>query len=254
MCWPSTRVSTTASKLYLAMSTTPTLVEQGVALVGAQVIAGSHEHQRRLWLPVDGSPAWTERQRSWVARSVQGKEVTWLEGQEQGQGGVVPTEAMRDEVARQRRLLGVGQGVVVDKAWLERRVNRGSLLRHAVDTSRQLEAANVSWQLDWADWQAARWRRNTRPYRPPSPFALTPSCSCKAHLIKLDTQALFGLMRTAGMLPADITLEEKFRSGVAGPKDSEVVHTDGVAISVMFIRPKPAEPPGELPRMGKEEC
>ncbi|GFH10403.1 hypothetical protein HaLaN_05710, partial [Haematococcus lacustris] len=78
--------------------------------------------------------------------------------------------------------------------------------------------------------------------------------------------------------PADITSEEKFRSGVAGPKDSEaanrwnaflpnltavrpnvgqkfaqVVHTDGVAISVMSIRPKLAEPPGELPRMGKEE-
>ncbi|KAJ9523786.1 hypothetical protein QJQ45_019982 [Haematococcus lacustris] len=207
-----------------------------------------------------------------------GKVVTWLEGQEQGQGGVVPTEAMRDQVARQRRLLGLGQGVVVDKDWLERGVSRGGLLRHAVDTSRQLEAANVSWQLDWADWQAAGGQRNTRPYRPPSPFAITPSCSCKAHHIKLDTQALFGLMHTAGMLPADITSEEKFRNGVAGPKDSEVanrwnaflpnlaavrpnvgqkfaqvVHTDGVAISLMFIRPKPEGPPGELPRMGKEE-
>ncbi|MGQ3249798.1 MAG: hypothetical protein ACT6SB_16860, partial [Aeromicrobium sp.] len=123
-------------------------VGQAVALAGARVIAGSHEHQRRFGLPLGGSPAWTERQRSWVVRSVQGKEVTWLEGQ--GQGGVVPTEAMRDEVARQRRLLGLGQGVVVNDAWLERGVNRGSLLRHAVDTSRQLEAANVSWQLDWA--------------------------------------------------------------------------------------------------------
>ncbi|KAJ9520952.1 hypothetical protein QJQ45_014135 [Haematococcus lacustris] len=249
-------------------------VEQGVALAGARVIAGSHEHQRRLWLPVGGSPAWTERQRSWVARSVQGKVVTWLEGQ----GGVVPFEAMRDEVARQRRLLGVGQGLVVDDAWLERGCNRGSLLRHAVDTSRQLEAANVSWQLDWAVWQAAGGQRNTRPYRPPSPFALTPGCTCKAHHIKLDTQALFGLMRTAGMLPADITSLEKFRSGVDGPKDSEVanrwnaflpnlaavrpnvgqkfaqvVHTDGVAISVMFIRPKPDESPDKLPCMGKEE-
>ncbi|KAL6760797.1 hypothetical protein V8C86DRAFT_3089550 [Haematococcus lacustris] len=242
------------------------LVEQAVALAGARVIAGSHEHRRRLWVPVYGSLGWTERQRSWVARSVQGKEVTWLEGQEQGQGGAVPTEAMREE------------GVEVNDAWLEWGVNRGSLLRHAVDISRKLEAANVSWQLDWADWQAAGGQRNTRPYRPPSPFALTPGCSCKAHHIKLDTKALFGLMRTAGMLPADITSLPKFRSGVAGPKDSEVanrwnaflpklaavrpnvgqtyaqvVHTDGVAISVMFIRPKPAEPPGELPRMGKEE-
>ncbi|KAJ9521092.1 hypothetical protein QJQ45_022808 [Haematococcus lacustris] len=200
-------------------------VEQGVALAGARVIAGSHDHQRRFWLPVDGSPACTDRQRIGVARSVQGKEVTWLEGQEQGKGGVVLIEAMRDEVARQRRSLGLGQGVVVNDAWLERAVNRGSLLRHAVGTSRQLEATN-------------------------------PLC----------------------MLPADITLEEKFRSGVAGPKDSEVanrwnaflpnlaavrpnvgqefaqvVHTDGVVVSFMFIRPKPAEPPGELPRMGKEE-
>ncbi|KAL6745609.1 hypothetical protein V8C86DRAFT_3123199 [Haematococcus lacustris] len=77
---------------------------------------------------------------------------------------------MRYEVARQRRLLGLGQGVVVDNA----------VARH----------------------------------------------------IKLDTQALFGLMRTAGMLPADVTSEEKFRSGVVrrgrklepGPKDSEVAN------------------------------
>ncbi|KAJ9515958.1 hypothetical protein QJQ45_016861, partial [Haematococcus lacustris] len=199
-------------------------VGQAVALAGARVIAGSHEHQRRFGLPVDGSPAWTERQRSWVVRSVRGKVVTWLEGQGQGQGGVVPTEAMRYEVARQRRLLGVGQGVVVNKAWRQRRVNRGSLLRHAVDTSRQLEAAHVSWQADWADWQALGGQPNSRPYRPPSPFAITPGCSCKAHHIKLDTKAIYGLMRAAGMLPADITSLTRFRNGVAGPKDSEVAN------------------------------
>ncbi|KAL6759167.1 hypothetical protein V8C86DRAFT_2434307 [Haematococcus lacustris] len=198
-------------------------VGQAVALAGARVIAGSHEHQRRFGLPVDGSPAWTERQRSWVVRSVRGKVVTWLEGQGQGQGGVVPTVAMRDEVTRQRRLLGVGQGVVVNKAWRQMRVNRGSLLRHAVDTSRQLEAAHVSWQADWADWQALGGQPNSRPYRPPSPFALTPGCSCKAHHIKLDTRAIYGLMRAAGMLPADITSLTRFRNGVAGPRDSEAM-------------------------------
>ncbi|KAJ9519138.1 hypothetical protein QJQ45_007690 [Haematococcus lacustris] len=249
-------------------------LEQAVALAGARVIAGSHEHQRRLGLPLGGSPAWTERQRSWVLRSVQGKEVTWL----QGAGGVVPTPAMREEVARQRRLLGLRQGVVVDKAWLERKVNRGRLLRHAVDTSRQLEAAQISWQADWADWQAAGGQRNTKPYRPPSPSAITPGCSCKAHHIKLDTEAIYGLMKAAGMLPRDITSLPKFRNGVAGPKDSEVanrwnaflpnlaslhpnrgqtfaqvVHTDGVAVSVLFTRPKPAEQPDKLPSMGKEE-
>ncbi|KAJ9509541.1 hypothetical protein QJQ45_002007 [Haematococcus lacustris] len=100
-----------------------------------------------------------------------------------------------------------------DKAWLERGVNRGSLVRHVVDTSRQLKAAHVSWQLDWAHWQAAERQRSTRPYRPSSPFALTPGCNCKAHHIKLDTKAIFGLIRAAGMLPADITFLTKFKNG-----------------------------------------
>ncbi|GFH17252.1 uncharacterized protein HaLaN_13843, partial [Haematococcus lacustris] len=102
-------------------------VGQAVALAGARVIAGSHEHQRRFGLPLSGRPAWTQRERSWVERSVRGKVVTWLQGQGQGQGGVVPTEAMRYEVARQRRLLGVGQGVVVNKAWRGRKVNSGAV-------------------------------------------------------------------------------------------------------------------------------
>ncbi|GFH28871.1 uncharacterized protein HaLaN_27433 [Haematococcus lacustris] len=100
---------------------------------------------------------------------------------------------------------------------------------------------------------------------------------CKAHHIKLDTKAIYGLMRAAGMLPADITSLTTFRNGVAGPRDSEVVnrwiaflpdpslwpndgqtfaqvvHTDGVTVSVLFTRPKPAGPPGELPHMGKQE-
>ncbi|KAJ9510400.1 hypothetical protein QJQ45_015866 [Haematococcus lacustris] len=224
---------------------------QAVALAGARVIAGSHEHQRRFGLPVDGSPAWTERQRSWVSRSVRGKEVTWLQGQGQGQGGVVPIEAMRYEVAEVA----------------------------GVDTSRRLEEAHVSWQADWADWQALGGQPNSRPYRPPSPFAITPGCSCKAHHIKLDTRAIYGLMRAAGMLPADITSLTKFMNGVARPMNSEVanrwiaflpsmlpsiwtndgqtfaqvVHTDGVTHSSLFTRPKPAGPPGELPRMGKQE-
>ncbi|KAJ9513859.1 hypothetical protein QJQ45_020935 [Haematococcus lacustris] len=76
---------------------------------------------------------------------------------------------------------------------------------------------------------------------------------------------------------ADITSLTTFRNGVAGPRDSEVVnqwiailpdpslwpndgqtfaqvvHTDGVTVSVLFTRPKPAGPPDELPCMGKQE-
>ncbi|KAJ9513314.1 hypothetical protein QJQ45_001349 [Haematococcus lacustris] len=256
-------------------------VEQAVALAGATLFAGSFEHRRRLGVTLGGRPAWTQRERNWVARSVQGKVVTWLEGA----GGVVPTGAMRDVVAKQRGLLGLRQGEVVDESWLERKANRGSLLRHAVYVSRELEAANTSWQLDFMVWQAAGSQPHTRPYRPPSPFALTPGCNCKAHHIQLDTRALYGLMRTARVLPAGITSLPKFTDGVvmrdgkpglgpknsmvanrwraflpnidylrpnAGQKSENVVHTDGVAVSLVFTRPKPADLPDELPCMGKE--
>ncbi|KAJ9523459.1 hypothetical protein QJQ45_007151, partial [Haematococcus lacustris] len=175
-------------------------VEQPVALAGATLFAGSFELRRRLGVPLGGRPAWTQRERSWVSRSVQGKVVTWL----QGAGGVVPTGAMREA----------------------------------------------------------------------------------AHHIQLDTRALYGLMRTARVLPAGITSLPKFTDGVVmrdgkpdlGPKNSEVanrwraflpnidylcpnagqkfeniVHTDGVAVSLMFTRPKPAKVPDELPCMGKAE-
>ncbi|KAJ9520845.1 hypothetical protein QJQ45_014045 [Haematococcus lacustris] len=122
--------------------------------------------------------------------------------------------------------------------------------------------------------------------------SLSLRAGCKAHHIKLDTRAIYGLMRAAGMLPADITSLTKFRNGVAGPRDigcvgcvglqvanrwiaflpsslppavqpsiwpndgqtfAQVVHTDGVTVSLLFTRPKPAGPPDELPRMGKQE-
>ncbi|KAJ9526598.1 hypothetical protein QJQ45_017641 [Haematococcus lacustris] len=70
-----------------------------------------------------------------------------------------------------------------------------------------------------------------KPYRPPSPFALTPSCSCKAHHIKLDTKAIYGLMRTAGMLPANITSFNTFRNGVAGPRVSELRVLDALVLN-----------------------
>ncbi|KAJ9526019.1 hypothetical protein QJQ45_009446 [Haematococcus lacustris] len=51
----------------------------------------------------------------------------------------------------------------------------------------------------------------------------------------------------------DALLPDPRRQKLASPKHrfDQVVHTDGVAISVMFLRPKPAAPPAELPRMAK---
>ncbi|KAJ9523908.1 hypothetical protein QJQ45_022338 [Haematococcus lacustris] len=200
-------------------------VEQAVALAGATLFAGSFEHRRRLGLPLGGRPAWTQRERSWVSRTVQGKVVTWL----QGAGGVVPTGAMREAVAKQRGLLGLREGQVVDEAWLGRKANRGSLLRHAVYISRELEAANTSWSwtacvriclLCWLQ-VANRWR------------AFLPNRA------RLSGRAL---------LPNIDYLRPN-----AGQKFENMVHTDGVAVSLMFTRPKPAELPDKLPCMGKEE-
>ncbi|KAJ9508557.1 hypothetical protein QJQ45_012094 [Haematococcus lacustris] len=38
-----------------------------------------------------------------------------------------------------------------------------------------------------------------------------------------------------------------------GQTFAQVVHTDGVTVSLLFTRPKPAGPPAKLPRMGKQE-
>ncbi|GFH26762.1 hypothetical protein HaLaN_24965, partial [Haematococcus lacustris] len=51
----------------------------------------------------------------------------------------------------------------------------------------------------------------------------------------------------------DALLPDPRRQKLASPKHSfaQIVHTDGVALSVMFLRPKPAAPPAELPRIGR---
>ncbi|KAJ9517796.1 hypothetical protein QJQ45_004146 [Haematococcus lacustris] len=50
----------------------------------------------------------------------------------------------------------------------------------------------------------------------------------------------------------DALLPDPRRQKLESPKHSfaQVVYTDGVDISVMFLRPKPVAPPAELPRMG----
>ncbi|GFH19068.1 hypothetical protein HaLaN_15957 [Haematococcus lacustris] len=52
------------------------------------------------------------------------------------------------EVALQRGLLGLEEGERVDDDWVEDPANRGRLLRHAVHTTREMEAAMAAWQLD----------------------------------------------------------------------------------------------------------
>ncbi|KAJ9530707.1 hypothetical protein QJQ45_014873, partial [Haematococcus lacustris] len=131
-----------------------------------------------------------------------GLEVTWL----LREGGVVVTAAMQAEVALQRGLLGLEEGEVVNHAWVKDPANRGRLLRHAVHTTREMEASMAAWQLDMV---ADRWNAFL-----PNLAAVRPN---------------------------------------VGQTFAQVVHTVGLAVSVMFTRPKPAEPPGELPRMGKEE-
>ncbi|KAJ9527012.1 hypothetical protein QJQ45_025292 [Haematococcus lacustris] len=239
-------------------------LKKSVSLAGAKVLVGTEEHRRRFgFWGVEGGghlPAWSKRECTYVRRMVCGLDVSWL----LEQGGVVPAPAMQAEVALQRGLLGLEEGERVDDDWVEDPVNRGRLLRHAVHTTREMEAAMAAWQLDM----------------------------CQARHVFIDTKGLYGMMHDAGMLGVlteeGVTSLKKFRNGalpdpavpgnfIAGPKDShvanrwdallpdprrqklaspkhnfaQIVHTDGVAISVMFLRPKPAAPPAELPRMGR---
>ncbi|KAJ9534867.1 hypothetical protein QJQ45_017244, partial [Haematococcus lacustris] len=235
-------------------------LKKSVPLAGAKVLVGTEEHRRRFgfWGVGGGHlPAWSKRECTYVRRMVCGLDVTWL----LEQGGVVPTPAMQAEVALQRGLLELEEGERVDDDWVEDPVNRGRLLRHAVHTTREMEAAMAA-------------------------------CKCKARHVFIDTRGLYGMMHDAGMLGVlteeEVTSLKKFRNGalpdpavpgnfIAGPKDShvanrwdallpdprrqklaspkhnfaQIVRTDGVAISVMFLRPKPAAPPAELPRMGR---
>ncbi|GFH27408.1 uncharacterized protein HaLaN_25725 [Haematococcus lacustris] len=85
-------------------------LKKSVSLAGAKVLLGTNEHQRRFGVRglVGGHlPAWSKRQCTYVRRMVCGLEVTWL----LREGGVVVTAAMQAEVALQRSLLGLGEGV-----------------------------------------------------------------------------------------------------------------------------------------------
>ncbi|KAJ9507593.1 hypothetical protein QJQ45_019225, partial [Haematococcus lacustris] len=251
-------------------------LKKSASLAGAKVLVGTEEHRRRFgfWGVGGGHlPAWSKRECTYVRLMVCGLDVSWL----LEQGGVVPTPAMQAEVALQRGLLGLEEGELVNDDWVEDPVNRGRLLRHAVHTTKEMEAAMAAWQLDMVPWQQAELTNPgllPRPPRPPTPYALTPTSKCQARHVFIDTRGLYGMMHDAGMLGVlteeGVTSLKTFRKTVPyltqrcratslkGPKTAtpkhnfaQTVHTDGVAISVMFLRPKPAAPPAELPRMGK---
>ncbi|KAJ9527004.1 hypothetical protein QJQ45_025285, partial [Haematococcus lacustris] len=130
-------------------------LKKSVSLAGAKVLVGTEEHRRRFgFWGVEGGghlPAWSKRECTYVRRMVCGLDVSWL----LEQGGVVPTPSMQAEVALQRGLLGLEEGERVDDDWVEDPVNRGRLLRHAVHTTREMEAAMAAWQLDMVPWQQA---------------------------------------------------------------------------------------------------
>ncbi|KAJ9506800.1 hypothetical protein QJQ45_009502 [Haematococcus lacustris] len=156
----SNMVDNVGQQLQTAFSNMLTLLFAGrlkksVSLAGAKVLLGTNEHQRRFGVRglVGGHlPAWSKRQCTYVRRMVCGMAVTWLVGE----GGVVVTAAMQAEVALQRGLLGLEEGEKVDHDWVEDPANRGRLLRHAVHTTREMEAAMAAWQLDMVNTQAKK--------------------------------------------------------------------------------------------------
>ncbi|KAJ9505368.1 hypothetical protein QJQ45_009496 [Haematococcus lacustris] len=122
------------------------------------------------------------------------------------------------EVALQRGLLRLEEGEKADHDWVEDPANRGRLLRHAVHTTREMEAAMAAWQLDMVPWEQSQpTNLSTRPPRPPTPYAISPTSKCQARHIFIDTNVLYGLMSDAGMLgvltEAGVTSLPKFRNG-----------------------------------------
>ncbi|KAJ9530106.1 hypothetical protein QJQ45_023381 [Haematococcus lacustris] len=112
-----------------------------------------------------------------------------------------------------RGLLGLEEGELVDDDWLEDQANRGRLIRHAVHTTRDMEAAMAAWQLDMVPWN-----------------------KCRARHVFIDTKGLYGMMRDAGMLGVlneeGVTSLLKFRNGALPnpaapgkwPNDSQVAN------------------------------
>ncbi|KAJ9523382.1 hypothetical protein QJQ45_005274 [Haematococcus lacustris] len=121
-----------------------------VSLAGAKVVLCTNEHQRRF-----------------------------------GEGEVLVIPAMQAEVVLQRGLLGLEEGERVTHGWLENPTNRSRLLRHAVHTTREMEAAMAAWQLDMVPWQQSELTKRPgrqsepRPPRPPTLYAITPTSKCR---------------------------------------------------------------------------
>ncbi|KAJ9529818.1 hypothetical protein QJQ45_022215 [Haematococcus lacustris] len=197
-------------------------LKKSVPLAGAKFLMGADEHQRRSGVMGLGGghlPAWSKRQCTFVRRMVCGLDVSWL----LQKGGVVVTPAMQAEVVLQWGLLQLREGEKVDDDWLEESANRGRLLRHAVHTTRDggRHGSLAAGYGARAAYRAADMFRNGALPDPED--------------------------------PGEYIEEPKDSQKLASPKNryAQTVDTDGVAISVMFLRPKPAGPPADLPQMGK---
>ncbi|KAJ9507464.1 hypothetical protein QJQ45_006460 [Haematococcus lacustris] len=183
-------------------------LKKSVSLAGAKVLLGTEEHQRKFGFRGLGGghlPTWSKRQCTYVRRMVRGLE---------------------------RSLLRLEVGERVDDDWVEDPANLGRLLRHAVHTTREMEAAMAAWQLGMVPWeQSEPTNLLTRPPRPPTPYSLTPTSKCQARHIYIDTNGIYGLMSDAGMLGVlteeGVTSLDKFRNGALpdpakpGPENSK---------------------------------
>ncbi|KAJ9526930.1 hypothetical protein QJQ45_025368, partial [Haematococcus lacustris] len=148
----------------------------------------------------------------------------------------------------------------------------------------------VPWQQSELTWPGQQSKPRPRRPNTPYAITPTSKCRARhIGIDTLGLYGLMSEARMLGVLTEEgVTSLDKFKNGalpdpakpgkyIEGPEDSQVadrwdallpnprrqklaspkhifdqtVHTDGVAISVIFLRPKPAAPPAELARMGK---
>lgn len=127
----------------------------------------------------------------------------------------------------QRRVLGLGEGERVGKAWVRSPGNLAAMLRHAVAVARFEEANDLP------------------------TFSLTPICRVRRHFVTVDTSVFFGVARELGIVTGSMDAFEELADHhwrsvfdidrLAGRNKTftRTVETDGTAWCVHFTCPKP---------------